>query len=43
MKNKVNTDGAQDVAPDYSATVLGTKMCSNPNEHSMYIIFLSYE
>ncbi len=26
---------------DYSATVLGAKMCTNSDEHSLYIIFLS--
>jgi hypothetical protein len=26
------------VAPDYSATVLAAKMCTNSNEHSMHII-----
>jgi hypothetical protein len=39
-KNKEHTYGAQSVAPDYTASVLATQMCSNTNEHSMYIRFL---
>jgi len=37
---EVDTYGAQVFAPDYSATVLAAKMCTNTNEHSMYIRFL---
>jgi hypothetical protein len=37
QKNEANTYGAPVIAPDYSATVLATKMCINSNEHSMYI------
>jgi hypothetical protein len=36
-KNEVNTYGLPVFAPDYRATVLGAKMCTNSNEHSMYI------
>ncbi len=28
MKNKVDTDGAQNFAPDYSTTVLAGEMCT---------------
>jgi hypothetical protein len=40
MKNEVDNNGAPVFAPDYSATALVAKMCTNSNEHSMYIIFL---
>jgi hypothetical protein len=40
MKNEVDPCGAPVFAPDYSATVLAAKMCTNSNEHSIYIIFL---
>jgi hypothetical protein len=36
-KNEVDTYGATVFAPDYSATVLAAKMCSNFNEHSLDI------
>jgi len=39
MKNEVDTYGAPVFAPDYSATVLVAKMCTNANEHSMYIAY----
>jgi hypothetical protein len=35
-KNKVDTYGAA----DYSTTDLAAKICTNSNEHSMYIRFL---
>jgi len=38
--NVVDTYGAPVFAPDYSATVLAAKMCTNSNEQSMHIIFL---
>jgi hypothetical protein len=35
-KTEVDTHyGAPVFAPDYSTTVLGAKMCTNSNEHSM--------
>ncbi len=41
MKNEVNTQGAPVFAPDYSASVLAKKMCTNnANGHFMYIRFL---
>ncbi len=36
-KKEVDTYGASVFAPDYIATVLAAKMCTNSNEHSMYI------
>ncbi len=39
-KNKVDTYRAPIFAPDYSATVHTAEMCTNSNEHSMYIRFL---
>jgi hypothetical protein len=40
MKNEVDIYGAPVFAPDYSATVLAAKMCTNANEHSMDIRYL---
>jgi hypothetical protein len=40
MKNKVNIYRATIFAPDYSATVLGGKMGTNSDEHSMDMKFL---
>jgi len=34
----IHTYGAPVFAPDYSTIVLATKMCTNSDEHSMYII-----
>ncbi len=34
-ENEVHTYRAPDFAPDYSAAVLATKMCTYSNEHSM--------
>jgi hypothetical protein len=39
-KNEVDTYGAPVFAPDYSTTVLATKICTNSSEHSNHIIFL---
>ncbi len=39
-KNDVDTYGAPVFALDYSSAGLAPKMCTNSNEHSMYIIFL---
>jgi hypothetical protein len=36
-KNDVDTFEAPVFAPNYSATVLAAKMCTNFNEHFMYI------
>ncbi len=42
-KNKVDTYGAPIFAPDYSsATVLAAKMCTKSNDHSIFILFLSW-
>jgi hypothetical protein len=43
MENEVHTYGALVFAPDYSATVLAAKMCTNSNQHSMYIRFLCFK
>ncbi len=40
MKNEVDTYGAPVFAPDYGATVLAAKMCTNSNELARYIRFL---
>jgi hypothetical protein len=39
-KSEVETNWVPVFAPDCSATVLAVKICTNPNEHSMYIRFL---
>ncbi len=39
-KNRVDTHGAPVFAPNYSASDLAVKMCSNSNKHFMYIGFL---
>ncbi len=39
-KKEVDTYGPPVFAPDYSATGLAAKMCTNSNEHSMYNKFL---
>jgi hypothetical protein len=39
-KNEVENYGAPVFGPDYSATILEDKMCTNSNEHSTYIKFL---
>jgi hypothetical protein len=39
-KNEVETYGAPVFAPDYSTTVLGAKMCTDSNEHSLNVKFL---
>ncbi len=39
-RNKVDTNGAPVFSPDYSASVLTAKMCTNSDEDSMYIRFL---
>ena len=39
-KNKVDTYGAPVFAPYYSPIVLVTKMCTNSDEHSLYILLL---
>ncbi len=39
-KNSVDTYGAPVFAPDYRATGLSAKICTNSNAHSMYIRFL---
>jgi hypothetical protein len=36
-KNIVDTYGTPAIPPDYSATVLTAKMCTNSNEHSMQL------
>jgi hypothetical protein len=36
-KNKVDTYGASFFAPDYSAAVLAAKMCTNSNDHTIFI------
>ena len=33
MKNEVDTYEAPAFAPDHSATVLATKLCTNSNDH----------
>jgi hypothetical protein len=39
-KNKIAAHGVSVFAPDYSASVLAAKMCTNSDEHSMNIICL---
>jgi hypothetical protein len=39
VKNEVDSHGAPVFAPDYGATVLATKMCTNANVHSMNVIW----
>jgi len=39
-KSIVGTYGATVFAPDFGTTVLAAKMCTNSNEHSMYVRFL---
>jgi hypothetical protein len=39
-KNEADTYGVPFYAPDFSATALAAKKCTNANEHSLYIRFL---
>jgi hypothetical protein len=39
-KNTVEAYGALIFTPDYSATVLAAKICTNSHEHSMHIRFI---
>jgi hypothetical protein len=39
-KNYLETNGIPVFATDGSTTVLAAKMCTNSNEHSMYVRFL---
>jgi hypothetical protein len=41
-KNKLDTDGAPVFASHNSAKVLAAKMCTNSNEHCIYIRFLCF-